>query len=128
MWTRIIAVALGGATGSLLRYGVSGWAQRIGGQVFPVGTWTVNVVGCFFIGFLATSLSGPILIREDLRIALLVGLLGGFTTFSSYAWETLTLASAGSFRLAALNLLLNNVVGLVAAWTGWRLAVRLFGL
>lgn len=127
MWTKLIAVAVGGAVGSTLRYLLAGWAQRLGAESFPAGTLTVNVVGCLAIGFFATAMTGPLLVREEIRIAVLVGVLGGFTTFSSFAYDSLGLVGSGQFALAGLNVLLNNAVGLVAAWGGGRLANLAFG-
>lgn len=68
-----------------MRYAVAGWAQRLWPGTFPVGTLTVNLVGCAAIGFLAMILTGPVLVREEYRLALMIGLLGGFTTFSAYS-------------------------------------------
>lgn len=128
MWVKIVAIGVGGGVGSVLRYAVAGWVQKPGGVSFPAGTLAVNVVGCLLIGFLAVSLSGPVLVREEVRLALLVGVLGGFTTFSSFAWETIALASERQAALAALNVLASNVLGFAAAWCGWRIARAVFGV
>jgi len=77
-------IMMGGALGSLLRYILQGWGQAIMNGTFPLGTLVVNVVGCFTIGFLTFSFLGPWPIRQDYRIGILVGVLGGFTTFSSF--------------------------------------------
>jgi len=122
---RILLIFLAGGTGCLLRYAIAGWAQRLGTGSFPVGTLTVNVIGCMLLGFLAALFTGPIVVREEYRLAIIVGLLGGFTTFSTYAADTLSLTQA-RFHLAALNLLLSNAMGLLAAWSGARLANALF--
>ncbi|MDY7009289.1 MAG: fluoride efflux transporter CrcB [Planctomycetota bacterium] len=127
MWTKLIVVAFGGTAGSTLRYLIASWAQRLGAESFPAGTLTVNVVGCLVIGFLATAMNGPLFVREEIRLAVLVGVLGGFTTFSSFAYDSLDLAHNGQFILAGLNVLLNNTVGLLAAWGGARLANLAFG-
>lgn len=112
---RIFLIFLAGGCGCPLRYGVAGWAQRLGNGSFPVGTLVVNVIGCLIIGLLTVLFTGPMLIREEYRLALLVGLLGGFTTFSTFAYETVMLTDSGQFGLAALNLLLSNGLGLTAA-------------
>lgn len=125
---KLLLIAAGGALGSLARYAVSGWVQRLGDGTFPVGTLTVNVLGCLAIGFLHALFAGPHLIREEYRIALTIGLLGGFTTFSSFGWETFALASDGEGWRALMNLLLSVTLGLSATWLGYRLAIRWFGL
>ena len=125
--TKLVLIALGGAGGTIARYAVSGWAQRLtGGAVVPVGTLTVNVAGCLLIGVLGFALSGAVLVREEYRVALLVGVLGGFTTFSSFGYETLSLLNDGQVGRAAANVLLNNGAGLVAVWLGYRLAEHFF--
>ncbi len=125
---KLLLIAAGGAFGSLARYAVSGWVQRFAGAAFPVGTLAVNVLGCLAIGFLNAVFAGPWLIREEYRIALTIGLLGGFTTFSSFSWETFALASDGESFRAAMNLLLSVTLGLTATWIGYRLAIRWFGV
>jgi fluoride exporter len=122
-----LLIFLGGGCGSLMRYWVAGWAHRLSGGTFPIGTLTVNIIGCAAIGFLAPLLTGPVLVRDEYRLALLVGLLGGFTTFSTYGWETLNLANDGQRWLALLNVLASNAVGLAAAWAAARLANALYG-
>jgi CrcB protein len=124
---RLTLIFLGGGCGTLLRYLIAGWMQRGFGSSFPVGTFTVNVVGCVIIGFAATLFTGPVLLRDDYRFALLVGVLGGFTTFSSYSWETISLANDGQWAVALANVLFSNGCGLTAAWLGARTAVALYG-
>ncbi|MCC6239525.1 MAG: fluoride efflux transporter CrcB [Phycisphaerales bacterium] len=124
---RLILIFCAGGCGCLFRYGLAGWIQRFGNSTFPSGTLVVNVLGCLAIGFLAALFTGPILIRDEYRLAILVGLLGGFTTFSTFAFETVNLTTSGLFFLAALNVLLSNALGLGAAWLGSRLALLLYG-
>jgi CrcB protein len=121
-------IAVGGATGSLLRYALQGVGQRMIEGIFPIGTLLVNVLGCFVIGFLNALFTGPWPIRADLRVGLLVGVLGGFTTFSSFGWETFSLANEGQWPRALANVLLSVVLGLAAVWAGDRLAQRWFGV
>lgn len=123
---RLILIFAAGGLGSLLRFAVAGWMQRYGGT-FPLGTLTVNVVGSIVIGLAATLLSGPVLVRPELRLALLVGLLGGFTTFSSYSWETVSLLQEGQWRYALANVGLSNTLGLAAAWLGMRISMHWHG-
>ena len=115
-------IACGGGVGALLRFGVAGWLQRGSGGVFPIGTLSVNVAGCLLIGFVGALLSGPLLVREEVRLGLLVGVLGGFTTFSTFGWETLALLEDGDWARAAANVALSNALGLAAVWLGYRVA------
>lgn len=124
---RLLLIFLAGGCGCLLRYAAAGWVQRLANGSFPLGTFAVNVIGCVMIGFLASLFTGPVLIREEYRLAILVGLLGGFTTFSTYGYETISLTNDGQFGLAAINLLLSNGLGLAAAWIGARLATMIYG-
>lgn len=114
----LLFVALGGALGSSCRYLVGAWAPKclIGSQV-PAGTLLVNAVGAFIIGWLM----GGSQLSPTLRHVLVVGFLGGFTTFSAFSWETSSLATGGHPRCALLNVALTLVLTLVAAWSGARL-------
>jgi CrcB protein len=111
---KLLAIGLGGAFGALARYGLSGLLQR--GAAFPVGTLAVNVLGCFLIGVLFERL-GP-----GARQFVVVGVLGGFTTFSAFGYETLELLRGGEPRLALANVAANVVLGVGAVLVG-RLAV-----
>jgi CrcB protein len=126
--TKWLFVAGGGALGSVLRYALQGWVQRATGVLFPVGTLVANVLGCLIIGVLAAALAGPVLIREEYRIGLMVGILGGFTTFSSFGLETFNLANDRQFGLAAANVVVSCTLGLAAVWIGYRLAERWLGV
>ncbi len=121
-------IALGGALGSLLRYAIQGWVQRLSGSVFPVGTLVVNITACFVIGFLAGFFAGPHLIREEYRVALTVGVLGGYSTFSTFGLESFNLLNDREFGLAAGNMVASCAVGFAAVWLGYRLAERWFGV
>jgi CrcB protein len=114
-------VALGGALGSIVRYACSGVAARWLGSGFPYGTLFVNVVGSYAIGVLGTIAiaGGRALTATDLRAFLIVGILGGFTTFSAFSLETFTLARGGNFSGAAANVLLSLVLCFVAVWLGY---------
>ncbi len=125
--TKILLIALGGGVGSVLRYVVSGWG-RVVGESFPWGTLLVNVIGCLAFGFLVVALGDPERIRPEFRVALLVGLLGGFTTFSTFGYETFALGNDRQFAFALANVLLSVCTGLVAMWIGHRLAEKLFGV
>lgn len=125
---KVVMIAAGGAIGATLRYSVSGWAQKLTSGSFPVGTLVVNLIGCFLIGLVGALFAGPHLVREEYRVGILVGVLGAFTTFSTFGWETFSLVNAGQMRLAAANVLLSNAVGLFAVWFGYRLGEKWFGV
>ncbi|MDP2306807.1 MAG: fluoride efflux transporter CrcB [Pseudomonadota bacterium] len=108
----ILLVALGGSLGSVARF-VSATAMTRLFPAFPFGTLLVNVLGCFCMGLLAGWTSD-----RSLRAALGVGLLGGFTTFSAFGGDTLALAQGGAMKLAALNVIANVGLGLLAVWAG----------
>jgi CrcB protein len=117
-----------GGLGSVLRYLVSGWYQKLSGGAFPAGTLAVNVLGCLAIGLCGAFFFGPKLVREEYRMAIMVGLLGGFTTFSSFAWETFSLANDGDLARALGNIAASNLLGLAAVGLSYRLGVLLFGV
>lgn len=104
--------------GTLARYSAAAYSHKLFGLNFPYGTFAVNIIGSFVIGF-AWALSENIHISPNTKIFLFVGLLGGFTTFSSYSLETLNLFRDGEMKLALLNILANNLVGLVMVVTGF---------
>lgn len=124
---RLMFIFIGGGFGSVLRYLLAGWTQWGAGVSFPLGTLAVNALGCLTMGMLAALFTGPYLVRDELRLALLVGVLGGFTTFSTFSWETLMLAQHGQWSLAGLNVLLSNGLCLVGVWAGARLSLAIFG-
>lgn len=115
----ILFVGLGGALGSIARYLVSTWVQTAAKSInFPFGTLTVNLVGCFVIGFLAQLAEARGVFTSESRAFVFIGLLGGFTTFSSFGNETLNLARGGEMWNALANIGLNVVIGLFAVWLG----------
>src|SRR5437867_8630674 len=97
---KLLMIALGGAFGSVLRYLVAGWMQRLIEHPFPLGTMTVNVLGCLCIGVLAAIFAGPHTVREEYRLALTIGVLGGFTTFSTFGLETFEFLNDGQWNRA----------------------------
>lgn len=118
----MLLVGVGGFVGSVGRYLVGGWVHRaLPLAVFPVGTLVVNVAGCLAIGLLAGLVEARQLFGPDLRVFLLIGVLGGFTTFSSFAYESLALARDAEMGRALLNVAAQVVLGLVAAWLGYAL-------
>lgn len=125
-----LAIAAGGAMGAVLRYGVGGWVQdtrlaepgRWFGAALPWGTLVVNLSGCLLIGLLAGLMQRRLLVHPDLRALVLIGLLGGYTTFSTFALETLRLVQEGSLGAALANGLGSPLLGLVGVWLGDMLA------
>jgi len=124
----ILLIGIGGALGSITRYALSGWVQDHAEATFPIGTMAVNVIGCFLIGLLGTALSGPLLVRPEYRMAVLVGFLGGMTTFSSFANETLQLALDAQPWRAGVNIVASNALCLIAVLLGHRLARAVWGV
>ena len=120
MIKNILLVAFGGAVGSVLRYLVSKWLQEASAVAFPVGTLVVNVVGCLLIGLIygASDRWG---ISGDMRLLLTVGFCGGFTTFSTFMNESLSLMRADNLLSLALYASLSVGLGLVAVWAGSRI-------
>ena len=115
-----LAVMLGGAVGTALRFGLSNWFAVHYGETFPVGTIVVNVTGCFVIGLFAT-LTGPdgIFMASSLtRQVVMIGILGGYTTFSSFSLQTLNLMNGGEWLRAGWNVVVSVIFFLVAVWLG----------
>jgi CrcB protein len=113
-------IAIGSAIGGVARYWCSGVAARLIGETFPWGTLIVNVVGSFIIGFFAT-LTGPdgrVFVGTTARQFVMVGLCGGYTTFSSFSLQTLTLMSDGEWLQASFNIASSVVLCLLAVWLG----------
>ena len=86
---KLVLIFFGSGVGGMLRYALGGWVQRLADGRLPLGTLIVNLSGCLLIGFLTAAFSGRVLIREEYRVALLIGVLGGYTTFSTFGLETL---------------------------------------
>jgi CrcB protein len=114
----IFLVGIGGGVGSIARYLVSGYVQERTGLPFPYGTLTVNVLGCLVIGVLSELADTHGYLSPQARALLLVGFLGGFTTYSTFGNETVNLFRDRDFPLAAANLVLHIVLGLGAVWLG----------
>ena len=115
----ISLVALGGAFGSVSRYLLGTWIQSASRSVdFPYGTLTVNLIGCFAIGFLSQLAETRGAFTSETRALVFIGVLGGFTTFSSFGNETLNLARDSQLMNAFANVGANLVIGLVAVWLG----------
>jgi len=121
---KLILIAAGGAAGTIGRYALSGLAHRLTQTVFPIGTLVVNLLGSFLIGLLWGISEGSTL-SPPIRSFLFIGILGGFTTFSSYSLETLNLLRDGEMKLALVNIMLNNVLGIALAFSGFAIVKQL---
>lgn len=115
-----VLVMLGGSLGALSRYLVSLGAVAFLGSAFPWGTLIVNLGGCFFIGLAMSLAERSFLVGPSVRVFFVTGYLGALTTFSSYAMESVAVAREGMLRLVVVNVVLNNVVGIVLVLVGWR--------
>lgn len=124
MIPNVLAVAAGGAVGAVLRYLATLAITRGAFAGLPWATLAVNVVGCFLIGLLATLFAGPWLARETLRVGVLVGILGGLTTFSTFGFEAVSMIGHGRVGTAIAYVVASNAAGLAAVWLGFRLAAR----
>ena len=125
---KLLFVAAGGALGASLRWLVATAINRHPVADVQVGTLAVNVLGCLAIGVLAAFLAGPPHSERDgLRLFLIVGLLGGFTTYSAFAFESFSLVDSHHAGIAALYVLATNVLGIGAAWGGFTAASALRG-
>lgn len=123
MLANLLFIALGGGIGSVSRYLLSVGIQRLAnGFLFPFGTFSVNLLGCFLIGLLAGLAEYKGMFTPELRALLLVGFLGGFTTFSTFGYESVQLIRDGEFMLAGLNVVGQVILGLVGVWLGFVLA------
>ena len=118
----VLLIALGGSIGAVARYGLAGLVQRFTTPYFPFGTFVVNMVGCFVFGILAGGAEHPFALGPQVRAFLLIGVLGGFTTFSSFSFETFQLLRDAEIMRASVNAVGQLVVGLFAMWIGFVVA------
>jgi CrcB protein len=119
---RLIFIGFAGFAGTLMRYWLSDWTARRYGETFPTGTLVVNMLGCFLTGLLFYLMFDRYLVSPTVRTVVLIGLLGGFTTFSSFGLQTFTLLRDGELALALFNIAISNIGGLLMVWVGYSLA------
>ncbi|SPE18115.1 putative fluoride ion transporter CrcB [Candidatus Sulfotelmatomonas gaucii] len=121
---RLLMIAVFGAIGTLARYGLQGLVQVKTGSTFPYGTLAINLTGCFFLGLIGQFTLNRLVISSELRIAIAVGFFGGYTTFSSFGWETAKMLEAGEWLWAMTYVATSVVLGLFLSVAGIRLASR----
>ena len=124
MWT-YVAIAIGGTLGCWARYAQTNLVQAVLGRDFPFATMSINVIGSFLMGFLFILTLERLMIPPSVRVGVLTGVLGGYTTFSTFEMETLLLTENGEFFKAALYVVLSVVIGFVAAFGGAYIARNL---
>ena len=121
----ILLLAIFGALGTLARYGLQGLVQYRTGPVFPTGTLAVNLSGCLLLGFLGQLTLNRMVISPELRVAMTIGFFGGFTTFSSFGWETIKMLEDGEWLQGGAYVLASVAIGLVLTWLGIQAANRI---
>jgi CrcB protein len=119
----IISIAIGGAAGSLCRYGMSNGIYLLLGRSFPYGTLAVNILGSFIMGSVYIQRAN---ISEELRAGITIGLLGAFTTFSTFSIETINLIESGEILKAGLNILFSVTLCIAGCWLGMNLSRQIY--
>jgi CrcB protein len=122
----VLLVGAGGFAGSIARYLVGVLVASQTALVFPLATFVVNVIGCFLIGVLFQEADRADVLSSDLRLLLMTGFCGGFTTFSAFSVENVQLLQKGEFMFAAANIVLSLAVGIAATWFGIAVARSMF--
>jgi len=122
---RVALIALFGAIGTLARYGLQGIVQARTGPGFPSGTLVVNVSGCLLLGFLGQLTLNRMVLSPDMRVAMTIGFFGGYTTFSSFGWETVKMFEDGNWAYAAIYVTASVLVGLAFVFLGIHAANRI---
>ena len=121
MLKAIIFVGLGGGVGSILRYLTSVAVTKYFHSVFPLSTFVVNLIGCFIIGLLLGTFEKFQVVSPELRLLLVTGFCGGYTTFSAFASENMTLLQSNNYMIAILYITLSIVFGITAVWLGMKI-------
>jgi CrcB protein len=116
---KYLFIGLGGFLGSIARFGLASIIQTKTESLFPYGTMFVNIIGCFLIGLLMTLFQERIDVSQNVRLLLIIGVLGGFTTFSSFSYDTFAMFRSGNLFGAGMNITVSMIGCLVATWTGF---------
>jgi fluoride exporter len=119
-----LAIAAGGAVGSMARFFVGNYCGRHFKTDFPVGTLVINLTGSFFLGWFLTFVANRLIGHDNFKLAVATGFVGAYTTFSTYMYESARLLKDGATEKAMTNLLGSMILGMVAVWAGMRLAAR----
>jgi CrcB protein len=125
VFLKLLMLGIAGAAGALARYALAGVVQRLGNGSFPYGTLAVNLLGCFLFGLIWALAEDRLLISSQTRLILLVGFMGAFTTFSTFAFETTQMLRDSEWMFAAVNMVFHNVLGILVLVVGLRVG-RLF--
>lgn len=115
---KLLIIGAGGFIGAILRYQVSGWAHKIFGSDFPYGTLSVNVIGSFLLGFFLVLANTKLIVPDVYKNLIAIGILGAFTTYSTFSYETFSLLQLNLIKQAFINIGLNVILGLLAIWLG----------
>ena len=122
--TQYLAIGAAGSVGAMLRFFVSTSCGRLFGAAFPIGTFVINITGSLFLGWFLTVISERVIVSDTLRLAVAVGFVGAYTTFSTFAYESNSLLEDGSGIKAIFNMLGSLLVGLLAVRMGIWMASR----
>jgi len=114
----LLCIGIGGFIGAVSRYAVSGWVHKWAGSGFPYGTLSVNIAGSFLLGFFLALVTTKIILPYEFKNFIAVGILGAFTTFSTFSYETVMQLQGGLYAAAVLNIILNVVMAVTALWLG----------
>jgi fluoride exporter len=121
---RLLLIATFGAAGTLARYGLQGLVQIRIGSTFPFGTLLINLTGCFLLGLIGQAMLNRMIVSPEWRVAIAVGFFGGYTTFSSFGWETAKMLESGEWLRATTYVAVSVIVGLLLSVAGIHLANR----
>jgi len=122
---KLFLIAVFGALGTLARYGLQGIVQFRAGPDFPSGTLAVNLSGCLLLGFLGQLSLNRIVVSPEVRVAMTIGFFGGYTTFSTFGWETIKMFEDGEWLRGTVYVIASVVIGLALTWAGMQAANRI---